>query len=74
MDFVNHLSLLEKFDEICSKEVITVGEEKLTVSVAKGVASYNPETDKTYKDVFARADHAMYNNKEEMKKALKNEQ
>ena len=74
MDFVNHLSLLEKFDEICSKEVITVGEEKLTVSVAKGVASYNPETDKAYKDVFARADQAMYNNKEEMKKAQKNEQ
>jgi len=74
MDFVNHLSLLEKFDELCSKEVITVGEEKLYVSVAKGVASYNPETDKAYKDVFARADQAMYNNKEEMKKAQKNEQ
>lgn len=41
-----------------------------TLSLSQGAARFEPETDTSYKDVFARADHAMYNDKREYYRAL----
>ena len=35
----------------------------IDMSISVGFAAYNPETDKTYTDVFHRADNAMYADK-----------
>lgn len=67
-DYKDYRNLLVKFDEACSEDFITVYENRIPVSIARGVASYNPDVDKIYEDVFANADHAMYLNKEESKK------
>ncbi|MCQ2082296.1 MAG: GGDEF domain-containing protein [Lachnospiraceae bacterium] len=37
------------------------------ISMAGGIAEYNPKTDKCFADVFKRADEIMYNKKAEMK-------
>ena len=42
-----------------------------TLSLASGLATYNPETDKELHDVFKRADAAMYENKAFMKGGAK---
>jgi len=41
--------------------------EKWCLQVAVGMAVYNPETDREYKDVFRRADSAMYEDKNKRK-------
>jgi len=69
-DYKNYRNLLIKLDEACSEDFITVCENRIPVSMARGVASYNPEVDRVYEDVFAKADHAMYLNKEEKKAVL----
>ncbi len=69
-DYKNYRNLLIKLDEACSEDFITVCENRIPVSMAHGVASYNPEVDRVYEDVFAKADHAMYLNKEEKKAVL----
>ena len=67
-DYKDYRNLLVEFDKACSEDFITVYENKIPVSIARGVASYNPDVDRIYEDVFANADHAMYLNKEESKK------
>lgn len=67
-DYKDYRNLLVEFDKACSEDIITVYENRIPVSIARGVASYNPDVDKIYEDVFANADHAMYLNKEESKK------
>lgn len=68
-DYKNYHELLVKLDEACSKDYISVCENKISVSTARGVALFDPEVDRIYEDVFAKADHAMYLNKEESKSA-----
>ncbi len=70
LDYTNYRSLIAQLDETCAKEYITIGETNLPVSIARGVAPFNPEIDEIYEDVFAKADHAMYLNKEETKATL----
>ncbi len=67
-DYKYYRNLLVKFDKACSEDFITVYENTIPVSIARGVASYNPDVDRIYEDVFTNADHAMYLNKEESKK------
>lgn len=43
-------------------------ESLVRISVACGYAIYSPESDKSYSDIFRRADEAMYRNKSEIKK------
>lgn len=69
-DYYNYKTLLKKLDEACSKDYITVYEEKIPLSIARGVAYYNPEIDMVYEEVFTKADHAMYLDKQERKSAL----
>ena len=66
-DYDNYRILLEQMDDACSKDFITVCETRIPVSIARGVAFFNPSIDRVYDDVFAKADHAMYMHKEECK-------
>ena len=59
--------LLKKFDERCSNEFVFASEENIPISIAKGFARYDSGADKTFIDVFNRADDAMYENKREIK-------
>lgn len=69
-DYAHYHSLLEKMDKAYSQDFISVCEDNITVSVARGVALYDPTIDTIYEDVFAKADHAMYLHKEQKKAAL----
>lgn len=69
-DYTKYHSLLENMDKECSLDYITVCENTIPVSVARGVALYDPSIDRVYEDVFSKADHAMYMNKEESKLTL----
>ena len=70
-DLEEYEDLCEKFDAECAKEYIN---ERIPVSIARGFARYNPETDTQFVDVFNRADDAMYQNKRRMKTRLRNNQ
>lgn len=69
-DYKQYRSLIKKLDETCSKDYITVCENNIPVFIARGVASFDTKVDRVYEDVFSKADHAMYLNKEESKAAL----
>lgn len=69
-DYAEYHTLITKFDEACAKDFITVSAHRVPVSVARGVALYDQSIDCIYEDVFSKADHAMYLNKEESKAAL----
>lgn len=68
-DYKNYHALMEQMDEACAKDCITAGENTIAVSVARGVALFDPSIDRIYEDVFAKADHAMYMHKEASKAA-----
>lgn len=69
-DYDNYRTTLERLDEACSKDYITVCDKRISVSMARGVSLFDPTIDRIYKDVFAKADHAMYMNKDESKAVL----
>ena len=62
-DFEKYRTLIEKMDEALSTDYITVNDDTIGVSVARGVAIFDPLIDHVYTDVFAKADHAMYMHK-----------
>ena len=66
-DYKQYHLLLEKLDDACAHDYVTVCDTQLPVSVARGVALFDAEIDRVYEDVFAKADHAMYMHKEESK-------
>lgn len=59
-------SLKEEMAELATKDLPIY--EK--ISIASGMAVYNPESDFHISEVFSRADAAMYENKASMKKEL----
>lgn len=69
-DLERHRTLIEKMDVAFSADYITVNDETVPVSIARGVSVFDSSIDQVYADVFAKADHAMYMNKEDMKAAL----
>ena len=69
-DYENYRNLLTTLDEACSEDYINVCENRIPLALARGVSLYNSEIDRVYEDVFAKADHAMYLNKEESKLAI----
>ncbi len=69
-DLEKYHGLIEKMDTAFSADCITVQEEEIPISIARGVALFDPMIDRVYTDVFAKADHAMYMNKEDMKATL----
>ena len=68
-DYKNYHERMEQLDEACAKATVCVRENTLPVSVARGVALFDPSIDRIYEDVFAKADQAMYMNKQERKAA-----
>ena len=68
-DYDNYRTLVMCLDEACAKDYVTVCESKIPVVLARGVSIYDPTIDRVYKDVFAKADHAMYMHKEQSKSA-----
>ena len=69
-DYTKYRFLLEEMDEACAHDYVTVCENRIPVMVARGVALFDAEIDRVYEDVFSKADHAMYLNKEESKTVL----
>lgn len=69
-DYNNYHKLLICFDEACSQNFITVCEDKIPISIARGVSLFDSQIDRVYEDVFSKADHAMYLNKKERKPSL----
>jgi len=68
-DLERHRTLIEKMDAALSADYLTVNDEIVPISVARGVALFDPLIDQVYTDVFTKADHAMYMNKIDMKSA-----
>lgn len=66
-DFTNRASLLQQFELECQSTTFTASGITFPVSVAYGLATYDCLTDKTYEDIFTRADACMYNRKKEIK-------
>ena len=66
-DLENYRVLIERLDAACAENYIMVDDEKLPVSVARGVALYDPLVDRVYDDVFVKADQAMYLHKSSRK-------
>ena len=70
-DYQNREELIKLFDEKCAekREESELAWEK--VSVARGMAVYDPEEDDSVNDVVRRADKLMYENKFQMKGKMK---
>ena len=66
-DLERHRALIERMDSTFSDDYVTVHDESVSVSIARGVAVFSADIDRVYTDVFAKADQAMYMNKESMK-------
>ena len=68
-DFENYRSLLKHLDDASLQETLNVDGTEFFLSLARGVAIYNPSIDTTFNDVFHHADHAMYMHKQAMKQS-----
>lgn len=66
-DYDNYNDRMRQMDEAGFADFITVFENKIPVSMARGAALFEPGADKAYKEVFAKADHMMYLHKEKCK-------
>jgi diguanylate cyclase (GGDEF)-like protein len=66
-DLKNMNELVAKLDECCEIDVIRVGDREIPVSIARGVAEYNPDFHTSFDDVFDSADREMYINKNKSK-------
>ena len=69
-DYSNREDLSRIFDRLVRSEMIKLGDEMFHVSIAYGIGIFEPGKDSTYKDIFKRADAAMYVNKETIKREL----
>ena len=66
-DLQEREELIEKFNSECADTVVKADGADVAVSIAKGLAVYDPARDAQFTDVFNRADEAMYENKRGMK-------
>ncbi|MBO4366984.1 MAG: diguanylate cyclase [Clostridia bacterium] len=78
------VTILERGDYECRDELIVQLDEEVrgrneanrfpfTVSAAKGMAVFDPQTDTSFEQVFSRADNEMYADKKKVKAALRKE-
>lgn len=65
-DLDNYATLLEQFQSEMD-EMNRVARPDNCISIARGIALYNSDTDLVFANVFKRADDAMYKNKSAMK-------
>ena len=66
-DYEERDALFEKFDLECSNAFVQSGDIKTPISIAKGVAIFDPSKDTQFSHVFKRADDVMYKNKKDIK-------
>ncbi len=64
--YTNYAQLLENLQSAI-KEYNHMSHQDNRLSIARGIAIYNSETDLVFSNVFKRADDAMYQNKADMK-------
>ncbi len=69
-DYDQYQDLIIKLDNACQDDFITVNDKKIQLSIARGVSIFNADVDKTYEDVFEKADKEMYLNKQSKKTVL----
>ena len=67
-DLEEIVDLISNLDAKFESEYLEAGNTMLPISVAHGVAEFDPARDSKFADVFKRADDRMYKNKKEMKK------
>ena len=67
-DYEKREQLLEEMNERCPKAFVGVGNDRISVSIALGIAAFDAGYDETLEDVFSRADRKMYKDKEAYKK------
>ena len=63
-DYDNYTTALERIDKACAKEFVATSEGEIPVDMARGVALFDPTIDTVCRDVFKKADRAMYTHKE----------
>lgn len=66
-DYKNRDKLIKRFDKACKSSVDAINEPWEKISVARGMAIYDPQKDLFANDVARRADKLMYDNKHERK-------
>ena len=69
-DYDNYSKALARLDDACAQDYVIAGENRIPVYLARGVSLFDPAIDTVYRDVFTKADHAMYLHKEESKASL----
>ena len=62
--------LFLQLDLKCAHTFIGREDAKIPVSIARGFAKFDASRDKSFADVFKRADDAMYENKRKIKSLL----
>ena len=67
-DYENREELIRRFDEKCAEKRMTEPNVWEQVDVARGMAAYDPNEDKSISDVVRRADKLMYDNKWQSKR------
>ena len=70
-DLADVKMLFDRFDSECATTYIDKDNVRFPVSIAKGFAEFDPDSDTQFSNVFERADSEMYKNKKLMKKARK---
>ena len=70
-DYRNREALMSTFVKKSAELNASASDQWEQVSVAMGVAAYDPTTDKSVDDVIRRADRLMYKNKQEQRAAKK---
>lgn len=65
-DLKNYKEVFQEFDHNIERHNRTA-DQRLRVSVSRGIAWYDPQSDHSFAEVFKRADDAMYENKREIK-------
>ena len=65
-DLDSYEELFERLDVTCENTIIDEN-FKISISIARGFAMYDPDHDLCFNDVFKRADNAMYENKRKIK-------
>ena len=68
-DLKDYEKLCAKLDLECAGNRIEIEQIKIPISIARGFARYDLNTDVQYADVFKRADDAMYVHKRKMKES-----
>ena len=69
-DYENRNELILAMDKRCADSFVEVENEKIPISIARGVSEYDHNLDSSFEDVFYRADQNMYTDKQLKRKVI----